>query len=214
MKKYLFSATFLLLFFLLMPSISSAATYYGDTDGDGYTDTVTTSTTGITVYHPHTGGSNYYSYSSASSFAVNSLKDTDGVAGVEIIVVWIQGGTTSGIDVIHDRTRGTNRYNYGTQAFSIDTVVDTDGVAGNDIIVVWIQGGTTTITGIDVIHDRTGGTTNRYNYGSQGTFTILGVRDYDGIPGAEICYRWVYGSYFGYKKIIDRTYTIVTASGC
>jgi hypothetical protein len=95
----------------------NAATYSEDTNGDGYLETVTTYFNGINIYYPKTGKNNLYSYSATDFFAINSLKDTDGVAGVEIIVQWSKG-TINGIDVIHDRTGKTNTYVY-TGSFAV-----------------------------------------------------------------------------------------------
>ena len=172
--KYKFSTSILFAILLLMPVIASAATYSADTDGDGYAETITTSTTGINVFHPKTSVNSVYSYPSTGTFSINSFQDTDGIAGVEIIVIWVSGATNR-IDVIHDKTRQTSPYTL-SGTFSINSVTDTDGVPGNEIIVVQASA-------IDVIHD----TTHQINpYSFSGTFSISGVTDTDGVPGNEI----------------------------
>ena len=115
----------------LAATASLQSTYTADTDGDGEPDIVTVLTTGIQVFHPATGRTSLYPYpASEGSFSLSSLDDTDGVAGVDLIVIWAgpAGFGTNGIDVIYDRIRGTNRYSED-RSFSVNTVVDTDGQA-------------------------------------------------------------------------------------
>ena len=200
----------------MVPGILYAATYYADTDGDGYTDTITTSGTTISIYHPSTGNTATYPYV-AENPSLQVINDTDGLPGSEIIIYWYrQDLTGNGIDVIHDRTGSTSRYVYegaGTgkdENPSIEAVADTDGLPGKEIIIYWYRQDLTG-AGFDVIHDATY-TTNRY--ASLGTgISIQLVRDYDKIAGAEICYH-SNSAPNGYGRIADRTRVTSTVATC
>ena len=147
---------------------------------------------------------------------MGGVTDTDGQPGAEIIVLWARGVgalSSKGIDVIHDRTGVTKEYNYQRSNFSINSLTDTDGQPGAEIVVLWARGvGSLSSNGIDVIHDRTG-VTNTYTINTK-KLTINGVRDYNGIAGAEICYSWLLSGRTRYSLIVDRTRTIVATTGC
>src|SRR5262245_20423269 len=75
-----------------------------DTDGDGQLDEISVLTTGIQVFHPVTGQTSLYPYpASEGSFSLGSLNDTDGVPGVELIVLWLGpvNSGQNGVDIIH-----------------------------------------------------------------------------------------------------------------
>lgn len=196
MKKSMMLLFLFSIALLVIPQISSASTYYADTDGDGYTETITTTLTGINVYHPRTGGTMFYAFYNMT-YAVNSIIDTDGLGGQEIVVVFSYG-SINGVRIIHDRTSNFYDYNVNT-SFSINRIVDTDGIAGNDVIIVWSNG---SLNGIRVIHDPS---RNFYDYGINTTFSINSVVDTDGIGGNEIIYTWSNGSLNGIRVIHDRT---------
>lgn len=131
---------------LMIPGVLYAATYYSDTDGDGYTETITTTSTAINIYHPRTGSTSSYSYYNGGypyneSFSISAIADTDGQLGNEIIVVWKKthtwiGGPTyvddQGIDVIHAATQQTSGYARGNNT-SIQQIRDYDKIAGAEI---------------------------------------------------------------------------------
>jgi hypothetical protein len=148
-----------------------------------------------------------YSYQDVQ-FSINTVTDTDGQSGAEIVVLWAGVPGANGIDVIHDRIGTAKRYSYQDLQFSINSVTDTDGQSGAEIIVLWA--GNLGTNGVNVIHDNTQ-TTNPYPLNT--TFTIGGVRDYDGIAGAEICYSWFSGS-TRFSLIVDRIRTILATTGC
>lgn len=198
MKKYVIAIAVFTI--LVIPFISSATTYYGDTDGDGVEDTVTSTSNTINVYHPKTGTNTTYNYS-GRVFAIKGLSDTDGIAGKEIIVSWAIGTTQFGIDVIHDKTGQVSPYsldgNY--QIHSIDN--DTDGIAGSEIIVIY-----TTIFGnsINFIHDKTGRVSA---YSIPGDFAISNIKflNTDNIAGAEILVSYASKLDKGISIIHDNT---------
>jgi hypothetical protein len=148
------------------------ATYSGDFDGDGTTDQLTTSATGISIYHPSNGTSRFYNFT--GSFAVNTTADTDGKPGLEVVVA-----TGTGISVIVDRT-GTSRFYPFSGNYQINSVVDTDGKAGADIIVVAKNSSS---QGIVIIHDASN-SSQYYQFSTN--FTITAVCNSDGVAGAEL----------------------------
>jgi hypothetical protein len=137
---------FILFILLMIPGVLYAATYYSDTDGDGYTETITTTSTAINIYHPRTGSTSSYSYYHGSypyneSFSISAIADTDGQPGNEIIIVWKAthtwiGGPTyvdgQGIDVIHAAKQQTSGYALGNNT-SIQLVRDYEKIAGAEI---------------------------------------------------------------------------------
>jgi hypothetical protein len=114
--------------------LSGSANYSGDFDGYGYTDSVTIKASGISIYHPRTGMSSWYSI--PGDFAINTVADTDGQPGQEIVVVLPPSRSSlGGITVIHDRDR-TERFYPIPGDFAIKTVADIDGQPGQEIVVV------------------------------------------------------------------------------
>lgn len=203
MQKLLFYT--LLVLTLLVSAIPSwAAVYYSDTDGDGYTETVTTNTNNITIFHPRTNITSTYPLS-VSSYAINKIIDTDGIAGNEIVVIYtdIYG---SGIRVINDKNQVVHQYQIlatGTGgSFSINSVIDTDSIAGNDLVVIYAGAYG---SGIKVINDKNQ-VVHQYQIlgaGASGSFAINKIIDTDGIAGNNIVvvYADAYGS--GIKVIND-----------
>lgn len=174
---------------LLSPLSAWAATYYGDTDGDGYTDTVTTvhsGNTGISIYHPRTGATRFYSI--PGSFSVHSIVDTNGVAGGDVIVIRPTGNsTTNGISIVHDQNQTMSMFLYNPYtSFSLHSVVDTDGQAGAELVVVRYGVGLyASENGVSVINDRLNGKM-QYYYDPNVSYSIYAIADTDGQPGAEI----------------------------
>ena len=84
-------------------------------------------------------------YSFSGSFAINSLIDTDGKAGADIVVP-----TLSGIVIIHDASQSTRLY--GFTSFTITAACDKDGIAGAELFV-------STPSNKFIITDRLGQTT-------------------------------------------------------
>jgi len=197
---------------LVLNKQASAATYYSDTNGDGYNDTITTNYNNVTIYHPRTQTTSSYSLGSTSC-AVNKTIDTDGVAGNEVVIIYTSS-IGNGIYVICDRTQTLHQYALPGQ-FAINSVVDTDGVGGNEVIVLYTNSNTAIGSGIYVICDRTQAL-RQYPVGNFGTtFTIKGVRDYDGVTGNEICYSWYHDQFYsGFRMITDRTNTSTDVPGC
>jgi len=149
----------------------------------------------------------------SGSFAVNSVTDTDGIAGNEIVVIYanVYG---SGIETINDKNQTVHQYQINgagaSGSFAINSVVDTDGVAGNEIIVVYANAFG---NGTKVIHDNIQAV-HQYSLSSTTSFTIMNVANYDGLLGAEICYSWNAGYSSGYSLIIDKTGVVQSRSGC
>ena len=206
MKKHIILAAIVA---LLIPTLSFAA-FYADTDGDGYTDQVYAcgSPVQVCIYHPRTGVTTMYRNGAASSFSINSVVDTDGVAGAEVVVVWTSTyGNPKGIDVIRDRNRTTTTYDYtNNPSFSINSVVDTDGNVGGEIVVLWTYAGGPN-HGLDVIHDALR-TKYTYDYSTASSFSINSVVDTDNTAGGEIIviYTTTWGER-GIHAIHDRTRT-------
>lgn len=208
MPKVLFYS--LLVITLLVSAMPSwAAVYYSDTDGDGYTETVTTNTNNITVFHPRTNSTSTYPLS-VSSYAINKIIDTDGIAGNEIIFIYtdVYG---SGIRVINDKNQVVNQYQIlgtGTGgSFSINSVIDTDSIAGSDIVVIYTGAYG---SGIKVINDKNQ-VVHQYQIlgaGTGGSFAINKIIDTDGIVGNDIVvvYADAYGS--GIKVINDKNQAV------
>ena len=257
MNKHL-SICFMCAFALLVvPLTLFAACFQGDTNGDGIADTVceNPSATRIEITHGGSGTTTYYTQPTGSSFAINTLTDTDGQPGVEVVVVVLANGNgPDGVQVIHDRQASQHLYGMPIgSSFAINTVQDTDGNAGAEIVVVLLANGngpdgvqvihdsqgsqhlydmpigssfaintvqdTDGIAGADivvvlnnpywiqVIHDRIA---SAFTYEIFSPYSILAVRDYDGITGAEICYT----KSSQFFLITDRTHSTTTRSGC
>jgi hypothetical protein len=133
--------------------LSGPGSYSADFDGSGYTDSLTIKVGGISIYHPQTGKSSWYPISGA--FAINTVADTDGRPGQEVVVVLPPSrSSTGGISVIHDRDRTTSYYPISGD-FAISKVADTAGQPGQEIVVV--HGPWTT-----VITDRTKSMRNQH----------------------------------------------------
>lgn len=167
-----------MLILLVIPGVLCAATYYSDTNGDGLTDTITTSeyvisvnhggglgistydfTPNCSLYDPHTGLGCYKSWS------IVNISDADGQLGNEIVGKWQTYDhphlysnpelTSQGIFVIHDRIapniQGNINYYYYTPPYPIYT-----------------SGG----------------------FGYEESFTITGIANTDGQPSNEITVKW------------------------
>lgn len=148
---------------------------------------------GIDVIRDRTRTMTTYDYSNNNSFSINSVADTDGNSGSEIVVIWTYVGSPyHGLDIIHDSSRTKTTYDYTNySSFSINTVTDIDNVGGSEVIVIYT---TTTERGIHAIHDRTR-TRNNYIYTYKGPFEIASVSDTDGIGGSEIIVKFPTGTY-------------------
>jgi len=71
-----------------------AALLTGDFDGDGTSDQLTVTSTGISIYHPTQRSTHSYYYT--GNFAINNANtDLDGKAGLEVVLT-----TANGISVI------------------------------------------------------------------------------------------------------------------
>ena len=152
-----------------LPGLAFAATYYGDTNGDGVSDTVTTTTSSIQIYHPNLGTTKTYNIS--GTFAVYTLSDTDGVTGLEVVVV-----RPNIITVINDRLASMGNYNYPSTTYAIHSVSNTNSVVGNEIIV-------TMPNYVNVIHDSNGSISSYPFLGT--TYGINSVADTNGAAGNE-----------------------------
>src|SRR5918996_1505655 len=98
----LFRVTFFMTWTLLIAHGVANATWLADTDGDGTIDQVTICQTNkVCVFHPSNGVTTTYSEPSWSSIAVNSVVDTDGNPGAEIILAATSNGRFHCICVIH-----------------------------------------------------------------------------------------------------------------
>ncbi|MGE6763407.1 hypothetical protein ACQKGO_35685 [Corallococcus interemptor] len=173
----------------------AALTVTGDFDGDGSSDTLTTSLTGISIHHPAKGTTKFYGFS--GSFAVNNAtQDLDGTVGLEVVVV-----TSGGISVITDK-KGTSQFYSFSGSFSIVNVSDTDGVAGAEVV-------TAALGGVSVIRHRSA---SSYFYPFSGTYQVNTVVDTNGVAGAELFISTSTNKYI----LTDRTgqTTTTTQTGC
>jgi hypothetical protein len=158
----------------------------------------------VRVIHDAQAFQRSYDMPQGSSFAINTVQDTDGNPGAEIVLVVITNGNgPNQVRVIQDARAFQRSYDMPQgSSFAINTVQDTDGVAGAEIVVVLNNP-----FSIQVLHDRTA-TANTYSIGS--FYSILAVRDYDGSRGAEICYNRS-NQFF---LITDRTRSTTPRAGC
>lgn len=130
-----------------------------DTDGVAGGEIVITATTGggsfwcVCVIRDRTSTYNTYRDPAWGSVSINSVVDTDGQAGGDIIVVYAST-SDQGISVIRDRVVSYVKYSYyGKSSFTIQRVADYDGIAGAEICVFWTQFGGG--QGYELIIDRT-----------------------------------------------------------
>lgn len=147
-------------------------------------------------------------------FAIVGIGNTNGLAGDEI-VMQVNGGGTSSLRILDDARRITRTYpvaGVGTTFFEIVQIIDTDGRTGSEI-VMRIAGSVS--MNINILDDARG-VIRTYPVAGQGTtlFAIQGIRDYDGIAGAEVCYRVASSTSNAFRMIVDRTQSIVGRSGC
>jgi hypothetical protein len=168
-----------MLILLVIPGVLCAATYYSDTNGDGLTDTITTSEYVISVAHGGGLGTSTYNLTPNctlynpnttmgcyKSWNIVSVSDADGQIGNEIIGKWKTYDhpfpyssprlTDQGIFVIHDRIgpniQGNIDYYYYTPP---SPIFNDDNLFGYDE-----------------------------------SFTITGIANTDGQPGNEITVNW------------------------
>ncbi len=97
-----------------------------------------TSTNGITVIHDRNGTSSNYLYAPGVPFSINSIADTDGQPGSEIIVDRHAASSLysgeNGISIVNDRTQTKQLYWIDLYAgFSIRNVTNYDGIAGAEV---------------------------------------------------------------------------------
>lgn len=129
MKKGIYrNLVFIITPFIFLVSSKAALALSGDANGDGVVDEITVTTSSVLVYHPNTGRTASYPVG-GGTFAINSIVDTDGIPGVEIVVAKVNQ-----ILVIHDRTQRISSYNISPYnvTYGINSVKDTDGVAGKE----------------------------------------------------------------------------------
>jgi hypothetical protein len=108
-----------------------------DTDGLAGGEIIVVTTTGIQVIRHRDGSKTAYSIAGSQFRIYSTAKDTDGVAGVDIIVStgYYSGSTyLSGIYTIHDPSRTTRYYSFNT-SFTIMTACNKDGLAGDELFV-------------------------------------------------------------------------------
>lgn len=157
--------------------------------------------------------------SGLANFSVVGISNnTDGFAGNEIIVRTDSSGTipTTSLSIIDDRRAVKRQYNFGTGLSSVKVVsiTDTNGLAGDEIVMQLESSSGIRTIAIQIIDDAKA-TTRQYNQSSNLTsFTVLGVRNYDGLAGAEVCYRASTSTYTYYQMIIDRNGSVVSRSSC
>ncbi len=153
----------------------------------------------------------------ASISVVSIINNTNGIVGNEIIVRTETSSLipTTSLHVVDDRNRVKRQYSFGTGLSSIKVVAitDTNGLTGDEI-VMQLEASSSRSLAIQIIDDAKA-TTRQYNQSNNLTlFTIVGVRDYDGQAGAEVCYRATYSSSTYYQMIVDRIGSVVSRSGC
>ena len=157
--------------------------------------------------------------SGLASFTVVSItNNTNGIVGNEIIVRVDSSSLipTTALSVIDDRRAVKRQYNFGTGLSSVIVVsiTDTNGLVGDEIVVRLESSSLPRDVAIQIIDDAKA-TTRQYNQSNNLTsFAVLGVRNYDGIAGAEVCYRASTSTYTYHQMIIDRTGSIVSRSSC
>ncbi len=104
-----------------------------------YAGTGTIAMSGIRIIHDNNYNSSQYSYDGAI-YAINNVRNTDGINGNEIIVTW-QGNSQNAIDVIHDST-GSRKTYYPYVPYFIHSISDYDSVPGEEICYSYLFGST------------------------------------------------------------------------
>ena len=132
-----------------------------------------------------------------TTYAINSVVDTNGSAGGEIVVL-----IPNSLKVIRDATGTVVSYSFTGTTYGVNTVVDTNNVSGNDIVA-------TTPSNIRIIHDKNQTTST---YAANGTYAIVQVKNYDSIADKEVCYN-TNGSP-NYWLITDRTSSQASRANC
>lgn len=154
-----------------------------------------------------------------ANFSIIGISNnTDGFSGNEIIVRTDSSGSipATSLSVIDDRRAVKRQYNFGTGLSSIKVVsiTDTNGLTGDEIVMQLESSGGIRTVAIQIIDDAKV-TTRQYDQSSNLTsFSVLGVRNYDGVAGAEVCYRASTSTYTYYQMIVDRTGSVVSRSSC
>jgi hypothetical protein len=184
-----------------------------DTDGVAGQEVVvrTGASTGpsISVIDDRAGWRRQYDFGMAlSSFAIVSLSvNTDGRPGNEILV-YLHGSSAPSIRIVDDARRITRQYSFGLglSYFEITKLTDTNGQGGAEVVTRLDTNASN--RSIRIIDD----TTQTYRqYGISGqNFSVLGIRNYDGGGGDELCY-YVTNTY---RMIVDRTGSVVSRSNC
>ena len=173
-----------LLLVLSSPDRAQAA----DTNGDGLVDQVAVCQGNkICVTRGGSGQVITYSDPNWNSVSINSVKETNGVIGDDIVVVATNGfGAFQCICIIHDRVGGISQYRDPQwSSVSINSVVDTDGNAGADVVLV-VTNSLGTFQCICIIHDRVGSFSSYRDSSNWRSVTIAAVADTDGNAGADV----------------------------
>lgn len=143
----------------------------------------------ICVIHDQVGSfSSYKDPSNWSSVSINTVTDTDGNTGGDIVLIATNSsGAFWCICVIHDRTGtySTYRDSANWSSVTISGVSDTDGNVGNDIVLI-----ATNSSGafwcVCIIHDRVGSFVNYRDASNWGTVSINSVVDTNGVVGNDV----------------------------
>ena len=159
-----------------------------DTNGDGLVDQVAVCQANkICVTRGGSGQVITYSDPNWNSVSINSVKETNGIAGDDIVIVATNGfGAFQCICIIHDKVGSYSQYRDPQwSSVSINTVVDTDGNAGADVVLV-VTNSLGTFQCICIIHDRTGGFSSYRDSANWRSVTIANISDTDGNIGADV----------------------------
>ncbi len=154
----------------------------------------------------------------SSRISIVSMLDTDGLLGDEIVV---SVGTGSGplgelaIRFIDDARNTIRQHTIGSGLtfFEITSVTDTDGRAGAEVVT---RIGNSTGTVMRILDDARS-TSRQYPLTTlyfTKYFSILGIRNYDGYAGAEVCYAISESGPTFYQMIVDRIGSVVSRSSC
>lgn len=159
-----------------------------DTNGDGLVDQVAVCQGNkICVTRGGSGIVNIYSDPTWNSVSINTVVDTNGVAGDDIVIVATNGfGAFQCICIIHDNILSYVQYNDpGWSSVSINTVKETNNSSGADVVLV-VTNALGQFQCICVIHDKIGSFSSYKDAANWASVSINSVTDTNGTGGNDI----------------------------
>lgn len=159
-----------------------------DTNGDGLVDQVAVCQGNkICVTRGGSGQVITYSDPGWNSVSINSVKDTDGVVGDDIVIVATNGfGAFQCICIIHDKIQSYAQYRDPQwSSVSINQVTDTNGNPGADVVLV-VTNSLGQFQCICIIHDQVGSFSSYKDAPNWSSVSINTITDTDGNTGGEV----------------------------